>query len=40
MEVRAYTKNVRMSPKKVRQVAREIQGMEASRAMNTQVHPT
>ena len=35
MEVRAYTKNVRMSPKKVRQVAREIQGMEASRAMNT-----
>ena len=24
-----------MSPKKVRQVAREIQGMEASRAMNT-----
>ena len=32
MEVRAYTKNVRMSPKKVRQVARQIQGMEASQA--------
>lgn len=35
MEVRAYTKNVRMSPKKVRQVAREIQGMEAAKALDT-----
>jgi large subunit ribosomal protein L22 len=35
MEVKAYTKYNRMSPKKVRQVAREIQGMEASQALNT-----
>jgi len=35
MEVKAYTKNVRMSPKKVRQVAREIQGMEAAKALDT-----
>ena len=34
MEVKAYTKYNRMSSKKVRQVAREIHGMEAAQAMN------
>jgi large subunit ribosomal protein L22 len=35
MEVRAYTKHARMSPKKVREVARAIQGMNAVEALNT-----
>ena len=35
MEVRAYTKNARMAPKKVREVAREIQGMNAAKALQT-----
>lgn len=33
MEVRAYTKHARMSPKKVREVAREIQGLNATEAL-------
>lgn len=35
MIVQAITKYARMSPKKVREVAREIQGMPASRALET-----
>jgi len=35
MEVRAYYKNARMAPKKVREVAREIQGMNAVEALET-----
>lgn len=34
MEIQAYTKFARMSPKKVRDVAREIQGRNASEAMD------
>ncbi|MGJ3243207.1 MAG: 50S ribosomal protein L22 [Opitutales bacterium] len=34
MEVQAYTKYARMSPKKVREVAREIQGMNAAEALD------
>lgn len=34
MEIQAYTKFARMSPKKVREVAREIQGRNASEAMD------
>ncbi len=33
MEIQALTKFVRMSPKKVREVAREIQGREANEAL-------
>lgn len=35
MEVRAITRNVRMSPQKVREVTRQIQGMNAIQAQNT-----
>ncbi len=35
MVVQAITKYTRMSPKKVREVAREIQGMPAQRALET-----
>lgn len=34
MEVKALTKNARMSPIKVREVAREIQGLPANEAMD------
>ena len=33
MEVQALTRNARMSPKKVREVAREIQGLPVSEAL-------
>lgn len=33
MQIQAYTKFARMSPKKVREVAREIQGRNAAEAM-------
>ncbi|HOB97138.1 MAG TPA: 50S ribosomal protein L22 [Verrucomicrobiota bacterium] len=33
MEVHAITRNVRMSPQKMREVVRQIQGMPAERAM-------
>ena len=33
MEVQALTRNARMSPKKVREVAREIQGLRAQEAL-------
>jgi len=33
MEVQALTRNAKMSPKKVREVAREIQGMRAPEAL-------
>jgi large subunit ribosomal protein L22 len=33
MEVQALTRNARMSPKKVREVAREIQGLRAPEAL-------
>jgi large subunit ribosomal protein L22 len=34
MEVRAITRNVRMSPQKVREVTRQIQGLNAIQAQN------
>ena len=34
MNIQAYTKFARMSPKKVREVAREIQGMNAAEALD------
>ena len=33
MQIQAYTKYARMSPKKVREVAREIQGLNAAKAL-------
>jgi large subunit ribosomal protein L22 len=35
MEFRAEYKNAKVSPKKARDVAREIQGMQVSEAINT-----